>query len=480
MSLLRLPLSIKMPLVVAIFMAAVAFFVTERVLSRLQDTQARHLRDLATVYLDGLASALTDPVVREDVWEVFDILDRARQTHAGMKPTETVVATADARVLASSDPRSIPPWSRLPPKFLSVHAATPAVLTRENEGTAVARRDLASGGQIIGSVHATFDIAPLVAERQSVLATLLVTNTTLTFVLALAAWLTVTRMMRPIRVLTCHLQAGAEHQVSPIPDATVAGAPAEFRTLFGAFNEMAAAMRDRETLSLQLAEEERLASLGRLASGMAHEINNPLGGLFNALDTLKEHSERHDVRRRTIDLIERGLRGIRDVVRAALVTYRTDRDAGVLKAADVEDLKLLVEPEIRRKALTLRWTNRGYDEVSVPPSAVRQVVLNLLLNACQATPPEGEVSFEAHVEGPFLVVAVSDTGPGLPDGARDALLAKDDRVPVAQGSGLGLWMVRRLVNELGGAIATKDTNPTGTTIRVTIPLTEQEKLADVA
>lgn len=106
---LRLPLSVKMPLVVTVFMAAVAIFVTERVLSRLEETQARHLRDLATVYLDGLASALADPVVREDVWEVFDILDRARQTHAGMKPTETVVATTEARVLASSDPRSIPP-----------------------------------------------------------------------------------------------------------------------------------------------------------------------------------------------------------------------------------------------------------------------------------------------------------------------------------------------------------------------------------
>ena len=59
MSALRLPLSIKMPLVVTIFMAAVAIFVTERVLSRLEETQTRHLHDLATVYLDGLASALT-------------------------------------------------------------------------------------------------------------------------------------------------------------------------------------------------------------------------------------------------------------------------------------------------------------------------------------------------------------------------------------------------------------------------------------
>ena len=395
MSALRLPLSIKMPLVVTIFMAAVAIFVTERVLSRLEETQTRHLHDLATVYLDGLASALTDPVVRDDVWEVFDILDRARQTHAGMKPTETVVASADGRVLASSEPRSTPPWSRLPANFLPGHAATPAVVTRESDGTAVARRDLASADRTVGSVHATFDIAPLLAERRSVLVTLLVTNTALTLGFALMAWLTVTRMMRPIRVLTRHLQAGAEHQVSPIPDRTVDRAPGEFRTLFGAFNELAAAVRDREVLSRQLAEEERLASLGRLASGMAHEINNPLGGLFNALDTLKEHGGRTDVRGRTVDLIERGLRGIRDVVRAALVTYRVDGEANVLRAADVEDLRLLIEPEIRRKALILRWSNDGYDEISVSPSAVRQVVLNLLLNACQTTPPEGEVAFEA-------------------------------------------------------------------------------------
>ena len=267
MSALRLPLSIKMPLVVTIFMAAVAIFVTERVLSRLEETQTRHLHDLATVYLDGLASALTDPVVRDDVWEVFDILDRARQTHAGMKPTETVVASAEGRVLASSDPRSTPPWSRLPANFLPGHAATPAVVTRESDGTAVARRDLASADRTVGSVHATFDIAPLLAERRSVLVTLLVTNTALTLGFALIAWLTVTRMMRPIRVLTRHLQVGAEHQVSPIPDRTVEGAPGEFRTLFGAFNELAAAVRDREVLSRQLAEEERLASLGRLASG---------------------------------------------------------------------------------------------------------------------------------------------------------------------------------------------------------------------
>ncbi len=76
---------------------------------------------------------------------------------------------------------------------------------------------------------------------------------------------------------------------------------------FAAFNRLASAVADREALSARLAEEERLASLGRLASGMAHEINNPLGGLFNAIDTLKRHGGDRSTRNVTLDLVERGI-----------------------------------------------------------------------------------------------------------------------------------------------------------------------------
>ena len=476
----RIPLAIRIPAVVIVFMAAIAVFISERVLTRLQEAQTRHLGDLATVYLDGLAPALVAPVVREDVWEVFDIIDRARQIHAGLKPMETVVATTDGQVLASSDPRLHPSRSPLPSSFLAERTTAPAIASNDTEGKAVARRDLSSGDRIVGSVHATFDITPLLAERRSVLMTLIGTNAALTFALALTAWLTVRRMMRPVRVLASHLKASPESPVEPIPDSLVNTAPREFRGLFAAFNRMAEAVREREALSRHLAEEERLASLGRLASGMAHEINNPLGGLFNAIDTLKEHGERSDVRRRTIDLIDRGLKGIRDVVRTTLVTYRADRDARSLQRADIDDLKLLIEPEIRRKSLTLQWRNEAFDEVQVSPSVVRQVLLNLLLNACQATPPGGQVSLRAAVEDAHLVAIVEDSGPGLSDSAHDVLVGRRDQAVSASGSGLGLWMVRRLVREGGGTIAVNPRLPEGTTIRVALPFAREEGLADVA
>ena len=221
----RVPLAIRVPAVVLVFMAAVAVFISERVLTRLQEAQARHLGDLATVYLDGLAPALVAPVVREDVWEVFDIVDRARQIHAGLKPTETVVATADGRVLASSDPRLHPSWSPLPSSFLAERAAAPAILSDDEDGKAVARRDLLSGDRVVGSVHATFDIAPLLAERRSVLLTLIGTNAALTLALALTAWLTVRRMMRPVRILASHLKASPDCPVEAIPDHLVESLP---------------------------------------------------------------------------------------------------------------------------------------------------------------------------------------------------------------------------------------------------------------
>jgi signal transduction histidine kinase len=475
-------MAVRLPLVVVVFMAAVAGIVSWQVLTRLDEAQTRRLRDVAAAHLDGLAVALTDPMIREDVWEAYDVLDRARQDRAGLMPTDTVVATPEGLVLAASDPRAFLSWSAVPGAFAREAAETAFLGIRADGVRALARRDLSSGGRGIGRIYAAFDIAPLIAERRAVQWTLVATNLGVTVVLAVLAWLTVRRMMRPVRVLTRHLQASGE-AVTPVPADEACRAGTEFRQLYGTFNRMVDAVREREALTLRLAEEERLASLGRLASGMAHEINNPLGGLFNAIDTLKAHGARPDVRGRSIELVERGLKGIRDVVRATLVTHRADRHVRDLEPSDLDDLRLLLGPELRRRGQVLAWDNALDRAAAAPAGAVRQIALNLLLNACQATPPGGEVGFSAKVARPGrLHVTVEDTGPGLDAAGREVLCGEREvgATGSGRGNGLGLWMVRRLVGEIGGTLAVARREPAGTSITVEVPLAAARELADVA
>ena len=113
------PITVRVPVLVAALMIAVSAVITDRVLSRLDETQRQHFQELAAAYLDGLSSSLIPPVLREDVWETFDILDRARNLYRGLKINGTVVTNGNGIVLASAHPRSIPPYSRVPEEIVN-------------------------------------------------------------------------------------------------------------------------------------------------------------------------------------------------------------------------------------------------------------------------------------------------------------------------------------------------------------------------
>jgi signal transduction histidine kinase len=239
------------------------------------------------------------------------------------------------------------------------------------------------------------------------------------------------------------------------------------------------AVSERETLAADLAEEERLASLGRLASGMAHEINNPLGGMFNAIDALKRHGERDTVRQTSVNLLERGLSGIRDLVRSTLATYRGARISRELARADLDDLRLLLGPELKRRNLTLSWDNSFDGSLQVAAGPVRDIALNLLLNACEASPEGSTVTFRADAIQDALVIEVGDEGPGLPAHILEYLVqAQPDSAPVNRRAGLGLWVVKRLCAEIGAELVLPNAER-GAHVRVVIP-GNTEALRDVA
>ena len=475
----RWPLAVKVPALVALLMLGVSVILTNALLSRLRDLQLRQLASLSTTYLDGLAASLTPYVLREDVWEVFDAIDRRTSLGGGFGRANVVVIDGRGLILASSNPRQTPVGSSeasLAERFSN----GAALIVDEDLGRAYARKMLTYQGRTIGQLFADFDVSHLLRERREVLGTLIVTNTVIALMLAALGYWTIRRMLAPLGILSRQLDQGIKGVVHPVLPPPAASADSEFGRLFQRYNAMAEALNEREALAKQLAAEERLASLGRLASGVAHEINNPLGGMFNAIDTLKQHGERPSVRFQSLDLIDRGLRGIRDVVRTILATYRADLEPRNLTAPDLNDMRLLLGPEAARRGTRISWSNDVIGELALPAAPVRQILLNIGLNAIAASSNGGAVEVRITCEAKTLLMHVSDQGPGLPLHARLVLDGPRSQLSsFEEGSGLGLWLIRRMVSDLGGEIEYQSSTD-GTLISVNLPLHHGVGVRDVA
>ncbi len=476
----RPPITVTVPMLVAGLMVVVGLVVSERVMSRLVESQERNLAQLSEAYLDGLSASIQPHMMRGDIWEVFDALDRSRDLYQGLQPIETVAVDGNGLVIAASDPRLMPSRAPLPEDF---RARLPdgAFAIDPDAGRAYLRRPLDYHGTPVGALHAVVDIGYLLQERRDVVTTLIVTNAALTIALAAIGYLAVRRMVQPTRVLTEHLTSGATGRAEPIPEAKMPAPGSEAHRLYAAYNALVLAERERESLSRSLAEEERLASLGRLTAGMAHEINNPLGGLFNALATLKRHGSSRSVRETTLDLLERGLVGIRDVVAAALESYRPKHAERPFGPNDLEDIRVLVGPEVRRRRLALDWSNGLRESIALSSAPLRQAVLNLLLNACAATPEGGRLAVSAVGDGRAISIEIADGGSGLSaEAAKVLTTAKAGLAPSAEG-GLGLWMVRSALDELGGEVALARSCFGGTLVRLSFAVAlEAERVDAVA
>jgi len=470
------PITVKVPLAVASLMLLVGLVLSERVLSRLTDTQERHLIELSQSYLDGLSSAIAPSILREDNWEIFDAIARVQAVNKSLHPVETIVTNADGIVIAASDPKRHPVGSIIQ----SEHKAPSASFSFDaGADSANAVRVLSYPGRVAGIIYATFDTRHLAAERRDVVIALALTNGVLTFLLAAAGWFLVARMMQPVRILSDHLGVARETLAVPIPEEIVSKTKGEFGRLFRGYNALVRSMKEREDLGKRLAEEKRLGSLGRLASTVAHEINNPLGGLFNALATLRSHGHLSNVRDVSLGLLERGLIGIRDVVRTTLTIYRTDRIARNLAPADIDDLGLLIAPEARRRGIQIKTQNTLGEIVPLSSTPIRQALLNLLLNAVAAAPDGSEVRISAQATTDLLEITIVDRGPGLPQAGAEILKSPTIAPPPLDGGGLGLWTTSRLIADIGGQIDVEYPVHGGTSVALRIPIVRVE-LSNVA
>jgi two-component system NtrC family sensor kinase len=278
-------------------------------------------------------------------------------------------------------------------------------------------------------------------------------------------------IVRPVEDLTAAVERMGEQ---PNAESITIHGAAEVAQLGVAFNAMARTLKlDKSLLEARLREleettrvlrstqdqlirSEKLAGVGRLAAGVAHEIGNPLAAILGLIELLQlgslSRGEETEFVARIRGETERIHRIIRD-----LLDYARHETLAVDARADleqvVEEAVALIAPQKDLRKVTLERRVDGGARVQGSAHELTQVVLNLLLNAADAVGGEGHVLIELRRDGAQVELAVSDTGPGIAPELEGKLF--DPFVttkPAGKGTGLGLAVCHAIVERLGGSI----------------------------
>lgn len=238
---------------------------------------------------------------------------------------------------------------------------------------------------------------------------------------------------------------------------------------------------ERRRVEQQLFESEKLAAVGRLAAAVAHEINNPLEAIKNALYLVLSSSAPEDPNRRFLEIASKETDRMSGIIRQMLGFYRP---AAAKVPTDVnkviDDTLTLLQRPLRQHRVNVQ-VESGADlpTVLASPDQLKQVFLNLFLNAREAMPHGGtlhvatRVSRETDTEflaGRYVLIQVRDTGAGI----------AEDQVPhifepfystkgEARGTGLGLWVSLGIIQDHGGQIKVRSRPGRGTTFTIALP-----------
>jgi len=270
---------------------------------------------------------------------------------------------------------------------------------------------------------------------------------------------------------------------------------AEVARLAATFNEMAAQLRqdraslqdrledlERTTADLTSAQEQlirsaRLAAVGRLSAGIAHEIGNPLAAIRGLLDLMQTGDLDPDEAKEFLGRIQRETERIHHTIRDLLDFSRHDpvREGRIESSADlsevVSDTVKLIDRQTRFRDIELALVlEDGLPRVRGDHERLRQLLLNLLFNAADALGGKGRIEVRATNGGGIVRLLVQDDGPGIDQEILDQVFDPfvTTKAP-GQGTGLGLAVCHTIVELLGGSIEAENREQGGASFEVRLP-----------
>lgn len=233
------------------------------------------------------------------------------------------------------------------------------------------------------------------------------------------------------------------------------------------------AEEEREKLQEQLRHADRLATIGQLAAGVAHELNEPLGGILGFAQLAKKGLAKPEQLQQDMEKIEAASLHAREVVRKLMLFARQSlqRKSSVDVNEIIEGGLYFLESRCAKAGITLvKELAADLPEIIADESQLHQVLINLVVNAIQAMPEGGTITIRTAKHDSGVMLAVSDTGIGI----EESLLGKIflpffTTKDVDEGTGLGLAVVHGIVASHGGSVRVESTAGQGTRFEVRLP-----------
>jgi len=230
--------------------------------------------------------------------------------------------------------------------------------------------------------------------------------------------------------------------------------------------------RELDASREQVFQNEKQAALGRLVAGISHEINNPLGGMQNCIQTMQRHMDQPDLQSRYLKLLGQGVEKIKGTVQQLLNIGRKEpfeiklgdvdqviRDCMELFCLGHENIQVELQLNIRQSVMT------GIE-------SLRQVMMNLAGNAVQAIGKDkGTIKISSRLDSETIYIECSDTGSGIDPEHLDKIFEPFFTTKgVGKGTGLGLSVSDSLIKSLGGTISVRNNQDHGVCFTLTIPV----------
>ncbi|MCU7946838.1 MAG: HAMP domain-containing protein, partial [Candidatus Thiodiazotropha sp. (ex Cardiolucina cf. quadrata)] len=354
------PLAIKLSLTITAVVAAVGFMIGAVIVAQDWKRFQDELGAKALLLSEFVAITTPKAMLRKDYWQLYlslkNMASRRSDTTGGHEVITAMILDTEGKVMAHLHPADnkmdlpFSPVNRIEEELFQRAMSTRSIIVLSSGGFSKTGFQegvvpIFSDQKYMGVVRVRLSVAQLYEKAKD--SAMIVLALVFCFVI-LGSGLGIIvsrRIVKPLTAVTQGLEAvgrGEMADFTPIP----INERDEIGNLSVTFNQIMAELAEKKMLEEEIAMSEKLVALGRITAGVAHEVNNPLAGLLNCIDTLRKHPDDKKLIDRYLPVIDQGLHRIKDIVHSLLVGLKIEESHETMSIQHIDKLHDLIKAEI--------------------------------------------------------------------------------------------------------------------------------------